>query len=67
MHLYLAGNNTLITDSRLDDKQAQVIYKWLRNNLYVTSIDLRYNNITDEGAQYIAKLIEVHILISHIP
>lgn len=57
-HLYLAGNNKLITDTRLDDSQALIIYKWLKNNLYVTSIDLRYNSITDEGAKHIAQLIE---------
>lgn len=59
MHLYLAGNNKLITDVRLDDVQADVIYRWLKSNIYVTSMDLRYNNITDEGAKHIAKLIEV--------
>lgn len=58
MHLYLAGNNKLLTDKRLTDKDAEALYKTLQNNLYVTSIDLRYNNITDEGAVFIAKLIE---------
>ena len=59
MYLYLAGNNKLLTDVRLGDDDAQALYKTLQNNLFVVSLDLRYNNITDKGAQYIAKLIEV--------
>lgn len=59
MHLYLAGNNQLLTDKRLVDQDMLVLYKTLQNNLYVTSLDLRFNNITDEGAKHIAKLIEV--------
>ena len=31
----------------------------LTNNTFVTNLDLRYNNITDEGTKYIAVLIEV--------
>ncbi|XP_062606990.1 leucine-rich repeat-containing protein 34-like isoform X3 [Saccostrea cucullata] len=58
MHLYLAGNNHLLTDKRLVDDDMIALYKTLQNNLYVTSIDLRFNNITDEGAKHIAKLIE---------
>ena len=59
MHLYLAGNNKLLTDKRLVDQDMLVLYKTLQNNLYVTSLDLRFNNITDEGAKHLAKLIEV--------
>ena len=59
MRLYLAGNNKLITDYRLTDDDTVILYKWLRNDLYVVSLDLRYNNIADEGAANIAKLIEV--------
>ncbi|ELU16968.1 hypothetical protein CAPTEDRAFT_151888 [Capitella teleta] len=58
MLLYLAGNNKLITNVRLDDAQAEIIYKWLRNNIFVTALDLRYNNITDVGSKHIAKLLE---------
>jgi hypothetical protein len=59
MRLYLAGNNKLITNYRLTDADTIILYKWLRNDLYVVSLDLRYNSITDEGAANIAKLIEV--------
>ncbi|VDI19056.1 Hypothetical predicted protein [Mytilus galloprovincialis] len=59
MHLYLAGNNNLLTDKRIEDPDCEALYKTLQNNSYVTSLDLRYNLITDEGAKFIAKLIEV--------
>lgn len=58
MHLYLAGNNHLLTDKRIEDSDCEAIYKTLQNNSYVTSLDLRYNKITDEGAKFIAKLIQ---------
>ena len=59
MLLYLAGNNKLVTDTRLNDGDVDILYKTLRNNTFVTSLDLRYNNITDEGAKKLAALIEV--------
>ncbi|WAR14668.1 LRC34-like protein, partial [Mya arenaria] len=66
MHLYLAGNNKLLTDKRLDDKDCEVLYKLLQNNVFVTSLDLRYNNITDEGVKFIAKLLEENAVIEEI-
>ena len=59
MHLYLAGNNKLLTDQRLVDQDCEALYRLLQNNVFITSLDLRYNNITDEGAKWIAKLLEV--------
>lgn len=59
MHLYLAGNNKLLTDKRLEDKDCEALYKLLQNNVFVTSLDLRYNNITDDGITFLAKLLEV--------
>lgn len=66
MHLYLAGNNQLLTDKRLVDQDMLILYKTLQNNLYVTSLDLRFNNITDEGAKHLAKLIEESASIREI-
>ena len=65
MHLFLAGNNHHVTSVRLNDSDALLLFKTLCNNTYITSIDLRYNNITDAGVVYIAKLIEVswHFLL----
>ena len=59
MHLYLAGNNKLLTDTRLNDQDCEALYKLLRNNVFIDSLDLRYNNITDAGAKWIAMMIEV--------
>ena len=58
MLLYLAGNNKLVTDVRLGDADVRLLCETLKNNTFVTSLDFRYNNITDEGAKHIAKLIE---------
>ena len=62
MQLYLAGNNKLLTDKRLVDQDCEALYRLLNNNVFVNGLDLRYNNITDEGAKWIAKLLEVHLL-----
>ena len=59
MLLYLAGNNKLVTDVRLRDNDIKPLCETLKNNTFVTNLDLRYNNITDEGTKYIAALIEV--------
>ena len=60
MNLYLAGNDTKFPDVvRLSDDDAKTLSITLCNNMYVTSLDLRYNHITDTGAGYIADLIKV--------
>ena len=67
MHLYLAGNNKLLTDQRLVDQDCEALYRLLQNNVFITSLDLRYNNITDEGANWIAKLLEVCCSVTLCP
>lgn len=59
MYLYLAGNNKLLTDTRLGDKDVEVLCEALKSNLYISTLDLRYNNITDKGAEHIGKLLKV--------
>ena len=59
MEFILPGNNYLLTNTRLNDHDVETLYKTLVNNSYVTSLDLKYNEITDEGAKHIGKLIEV--------
>ncbi|XP_052212877.1 leucine-rich repeat-containing protein 34-like isoform X2 [Dreissena polymorpha] len=66
MHLYLAGNNKLLTDKRLVDKDCVALFKLLQNNVFVTSLDLRYNNITDEGIKSIAKLLEENSVLEEL-
>ena len=57
-NLYLAGNNNLIEADRLTDADCLMLYKVLKTNMYVTGLDLRYNRITDIGAQSIANLLQ---------
>ncbi|KAM9839738.1 leucine-rich repeat-containing protein 34 [Aulostomus maculatus] len=52
--LTLSGN----TRWRLDDKDALVLSKCLFNKPSVTGLDVGYNNITDEGAGYLAVLLQ---------
>ena len=59
MYLYLAGNNKLLTDTRLGDGDCLALYHTLKNNIYISVLDLRYNNVTNEGAKHIAQLIQV--------
>ncbi|XP_030254037.1 leucine-rich repeat-containing protein 34 isoform X1 [Sparus aurata] len=57
--LKLAGNNRLRRVQRLDDKDVLALSKCLRNNTCVTAgLDVRYNNITDEGAGHLADLLQ---------
>ena len=64
MELVLRGNNYLLTDTRLNDSDMLALYKTLVNSVYVTGLDLRYNNITDEGAVYIGDLLEVSLKLA---
>jgi len=57
--LYLAGNNYLVSEQRLTDDDIEVLCEALDGNTYVTALDLRYNNLTDVGAQHIAQLLSV--------
>ncbi|KAM8731127.1 leucine-rich repeat-containing protein 34 isoform 1-T1 [Acanthopagrus schlegelii] len=57
--LKLAGNNRLRRVQRLDDKDVLALSKCLRNNTRVTAgLNVRYNNITDDGAGHLADLLQ---------
>ncbi|XP_064599186.1 leucine-rich repeat-containing protein 34-like [Liolophura sinensis] len=66
MYLYLAGNNKLLTDIRLGDKDVEVLCEALMSNLYISTLDLRYNNITDKGAEHIANLLKENVAITEL-
>jgi len=55
--LYLAGNNHLVCNQPLIDDDIEVLCEVLSVNTYVTALDLRYNHLTDLGAQHIAQLL----------
>ncbi|XP_044031963.1 leucine-rich repeat-containing protein 34 [Siniperca chuatsi] len=56
--LKLTGNNQLRRVQRLDDKDVLALSKCLINNECVTGLDVRYNNITDEGVGHLAHLLQ---------
>ncbi|XP_073344187.1 leucine-rich repeat-containing protein 34 [Pagrus major] len=56
--LKLAGNNRLRRVQRLDDEDVLALSKCLRSNTCVTGLDVRYNDITDEGAGHLADLLQ---------
>nr|XP_002125774.2 leucine-rich repeat-containing protein 34 [Ciona intestinalis] len=58
LKLDLAGNNKLMTDKRLGDKDVEVLCAILGKSTALTSLDLRYNNLTDDAAPSISKLIK---------
>ncbi|RUS76713.1 hypothetical protein EGW08_015516 [Elysia chlorotica] len=66
MHLYLAGDHPQLTTARITDDDCMVLYKTLEANMYVRSIDLRYNVITDKGAAILGNLLEVNKFIEEI-
>nr|XP_006815323.1 PREDICTED: leucine-rich repeat-containing protein 34-like isoform X2 [Saccoglossus kowalevskii] len=66
MDLVLPGNNHLITNIRLTDDDMRPLYETLKNNAYIHSMDLRYNNIGDTGAEYIAKLLEETVVLRSV-
>ena len=57
--LYLAGNNHLVSKKPLTDDDIEVLCEVLSANTYVTALDLRYNYLTDVGAQHVAQLLLV--------
>jgi len=57
--LYLAGNNRLVSNKPLTDDAVEVLCEVLSANTYVTALDLRYNYLSDVGAQHIAQLLLV--------
>ncbi|XP_023252705.1 leucine-rich repeat-containing protein 34 [Seriola lalandi dorsalis] len=55
--LKLAGNNRLRRVQRLNDEDVFIVCKCLKNKC-VTGLDVRYNNITDEGVGHLAGLLQ---------
>ncbi|KAM6908085.1 uncharacterized protein PEZ65_016391 [Lycodopsis pacificus] len=54
----LRGNNRLRDVQRLDDGDVLALSKCLRNHRSVTGLDVRYNNITDEGVGHLVDLLQ---------
>ncbi|KAM7369582.1 hypothetical protein PAMP_010899 [Pampus punctatissimus] len=54
----LSGNDKPSHSQRLDDDDVLALTKCLQNNTCVTGLDVRYNNMTDEGAKHLADLLQ---------
>jgi hypothetical protein len=65
MHLYLAGNNKILCENCLTDKDIPLLVALLDKNAYIVSLDLRYNNISDLGAVLLAKVLVVSSFVCH--
>ncbi|XP_068137084.1 leucine-rich repeat-containing protein 34 isoform X3 [Hyperolius riggenbachi] len=56
--LKLCGNNRLMPGRRITDEDFLAVSKVLRQNSFITGLDLRFNNLTDKGAVQIAKFLQ---------
>ncbi|XP_036367240.1 leucine-rich repeat-containing protein 34-like isoform X2 [Octopus sinensis] len=56
--LNVAGNVTTFSGEHLGDKDMLVMYKILKDQYLFVSVNLSYNNITDEGSHSVAQLIK---------
>ncbi|XP_029935785.1 leucine-rich repeat-containing protein 34 [Myripristis murdjan] len=56
--LKLTGNSRLRRVQRLSDSDVHALSKTLQGSRRVTGLDVRYNNITDEGAAHLAHLLQ---------
>ncbi|XP_031706132.1 leucine-rich repeat-containing protein 34 isoform X3 [Anarrhichthys ocellatus] len=54
----LRGNNRLRDVQRLDDGDVLALSKCLRSHTSWTGLDVRYNNITDEGVGHLVDLLQ---------
>ncbi|XP_072110939.1 leucine-rich repeat-containing protein 34 isoform X6 [Mobula birostris] len=55
--LMLSGNSLLFPVQRLTDNDAAVLVCLLHQNSFITGLDLRFNNLSNCGAESIAKLL----------
>uniref|UniRef100_A0A674JZR1 Leucine rich repeat containing 34 n=1 Tax=Terrapene triunguis TaxID=2587831 RepID=A0A674JZR1_9SAUR len=57
--LKIAGNNRLVPVQKVTDEDFRMLACILSNNTFVTGLDLRYNVLTDVGAEHAAKFLQV--------
>lgn len=61
LHLALPGNVHLKENQqKLTDDDVKLISLLLKGNTFIRSLDLRYNRISDQGAQALSTAIKVH-------
>ncbi|NXY45340.1 LRC34 protein, partial [Ceuthmochares aereus] len=64
--LKIAGNNHLVPVQRVTDDDLQVLASVLRNTVFVTGLDLRYNILTDAGAKHMAAFLQENSTLQYL-
>ncbi|XP_075013530.1 leucine-rich repeat-containing protein 34 isoform X3 [Calonectris borealis] len=64
--LKIAGNNNLVPVQRVTDDDLQVLASVLRNTVFVTGLDLRYNVLTDAGAKHMTTFLQENSTLRYL-
>ncbi|XP_069831337.1 leucine-rich repeat-containing protein 34 isoform X2 [Dendropsophus ebraccatus] len=64
--LKICGNNRLVAVKRVTDEDFLAISRVLKQNNFITSLDLRFNNLTNNGAVYIANCLKDGSSLFHL-
>ncbi|XP_009700123.1 PREDICTED: leucine-rich repeat-containing protein 34 [Cariama cristata] len=64
--LKIAGNNHLVPVQRVTDDDLQVLASVLRNTVFATGLDLRYNVLTDAGAKNVATFLQENSTLRYL-
>ncbi|XP_031470501.1 leucine-rich repeat-containing protein 34 isoform X3 [Phasianus colchicus] len=64
--LKIAGNNRLVPVQRVTDEDVQVLASVLCSAVFVTGLDLRYNNLTDVGVRHMATFLQSNETLLHL-
>ncbi|NXN90969.1 LRC34 protein, partial [Rhinopomastus cyanomelas] len=64
--LKIAGNNHLVPVQRVTDYDLQVLVSVLHDSEHVTGLDLRYNVLTDAGAEHMATFLQDNSTLQYL-
>ncbi|XP_040284136.1 leucine-rich repeat-containing protein 34 [Bufo bufo] len=64
--LKICGNNRLVAVKRVTDEDFLAISRVLKQNSYITNLDLRFNNLTNNGAVNITRFLQDSCSIFHL-
>lgn len=64
--LKICGNNRLVAFKRVTDEDFPALCHVLKQNNFITNLDLRFNNLTNNGAVYIAKFLQDGCSLFHL-
>ncbi|KAG8581186.1 hypothetical protein GDO81_007582 [Engystomops pustulosus] len=64
--LKICGNNRLMAVTRVTDEDFLAISHVLKHNSFITDLDLRFNNLTNNGAVHIAKFLQDNCSLFHV-